>query len=159
MGKFTKIISGELARSSNYKERYYNLNTSGHNYLRITRILKCLGEMGFEHLKLPFLEFFAEEVYVNKELRNVKSSLANYWGGTLRDDEQRAKYIAKINEYEEKERAARGASGPGARTGYGGAGYGGGYGRVAAEERYRRGKDRIKPPIEFEPTNSFFFLR
>jgi hypothetical protein len=31
---------GELERSKNYKSRYRNLNTSSHNYLRITRILK-----------------------------------------------------------------------------------------------------------------------
>ncbi len=43
--------TGQLAHNENFKERFYNLNTSGHNYLRITRILKCLGELGYEHLK------------------------------------------------------------------------------------------------------------
>jgi len=152
--------TGQIARSSNYKERYYNLNTSGHNYLRITRILKCLGEMGFEHLKLPFLEFLVQEVYVNKELRNVKSSLGNYWSGTLRDDDQRAAFLAKIEEYDEKERAARGmGGGGGGGMGGGGRAYGaGGYGmgyrgmdRVAAEERYRRANDESDSSSDSEP--------
>lgn len=98
--------------------------------------MKCLGEMGFEHLKLPFLEFVAEEVYVNKQLRNVKGSLANYWGGTLRNDDERARFLAKVEEYDEKERNER-ASGGGPSAGRGYAGYGGGAGyRVGAESRF-----------------------
>jgi hypothetical protein len=54
--------TGELRHSHRYKERFRNLNTSGHNYLRITRILKCLGELGFEHLKFGFCEFVLNEV-------------------------------------------------------------------------------------------------
>ena len=38
--------TGEVARTDNYQDRFYNLATHGHNNLRITRIIKCLGEMG-----------------------------------------------------------------------------------------------------------------
>ena len=31
--------------------RFKNLNTHSHNYLRVTRILKCLGELDYEHYK------------------------------------------------------------------------------------------------------------
>jgi hypothetical protein len=41
--------TGELARADSWEPQYDNLSTSSHNYLRISRILKCLGELGFEH--------------------------------------------------------------------------------------------------------------
>jgi hypothetical protein len=91
--------TGELERSENYVSRYRNLNTSGHNYLRITRILKSLGELGFEHLKFPFLAFVADEIWTNGQLKNCKSSIENYWTGTLRDDAQRAEMEQRISAF------------------------------------------------------------
>lgn len=76
--------TGKIKRSENYKERYRNLNYSGHNYLRITRILKCLGICGLEHLKKPFIKHFIKELYKKKELRNIKDSLFSFWLPTLR---------------------------------------------------------------------------
>jgi len=99
--------TGELERSKNFKERYRNLNRSSHNYLRITRILKCLGEMGFEHLKFSFLAFVAEEIWVHGELKNCASSLEHYWSGTLRDDTQRAQIEKKIQDFKDAGRLKR----------------------------------------------------
>jgi len=45
-------LVGKLGRTAEWKLRYRNLETHYHNYLRITRILKCLGELGFEHYKV-----------------------------------------------------------------------------------------------------------
>ena len=42
-----------------------------HNYLRITRILKWLGEMNLEHLKFGFLVFFAQEAIHLRTIPNV----------------------------------------------------------------------------------------
>jgi hypothetical protein len=69
----------------NYRERYHNLNYSGHNYLRITRILKCLGIMGLEKLKYPLIKHFIDELNKNKYLDNIKYSLYAFWVPTLRD--------------------------------------------------------------------------
>jgi len=44
--------TGAVSRTPHYAERFAHLNFSFHNYLRITRILKCLGELGFEHFKV-----------------------------------------------------------------------------------------------------------
>ncbi|KAL6073107.1 Opioid growth factor receptor [Balamuthia mandrillaris] len=90
--------TGELERTENWEERYDNLNWSSHNYLRITRILKCLGELGLEHLKSNFLQFFIEEVYETKALKNCRSSLGNYWIGTIKDDTERARLEGIIEE-------------------------------------------------------------
>lgn len=56
--------TGKLSRGENWESQYRNLNTHSHNFLRITRILKSLGEFGFEHYKKPFLEHFIEEVSI-----------------------------------------------------------------------------------------------
>lgn len=38
--------TGEVRRGRNWEAQYANLNAYSHNYLRITRILKFLGEVG-----------------------------------------------------------------------------------------------------------------
>ena len=39
-----------------FEERMGNLNVSAHNWLRVSRILTSLGELGFQRYKRPFLE-------------------------------------------------------------------------------------------------------
>ena len=73
------VKTGEIERADNYKERYSHLNHSMHNYLRITRILKCLGEMEYEHLKSPFIQFVLNEIIVEQTLYNCLQSCINYW--------------------------------------------------------------------------------
>lgn len=80
---------GELECSVNCEERFDNLNHSSHNYLRITRILKCLGEFGFENLKAPFIRFMLREAIVTGRLRNTLNSCMQYWVEVLRDDGER----------------------------------------------------------------------
>jgi len=64
-------------------ERLQNLENHGHNYMRITRILKCLGEMGFEHYKLPFLKALGAEVYHHRTVTSARSGYDGYWKKTL----------------------------------------------------------------------------
>uniref|UniRef100_F7CLQ9 Opioid growth factor receptor n=1 Tax=Xenopus tropicalis TaxID=8364 RepID=F7CLQ9_XENTR len=85
--------SGEVARAPNYKERFSNLNRRGHNNLRITRILKCLGELGYGRFQAPLVRFFLEETLVHKELPNVRHSALDYFMFTVRDREQRKELV------------------------------------------------------------------
>jgi hypothetical protein len=79
--------TGKLARDPNvWSGRSHNLNTSPHNYLRITRIMKSLGIVGLEHLKLPFIEFMIVEVLKNRSLERAQESLLKYWSPTLRKE-------------------------------------------------------------------------
>ena len=78
--------TGQLRRARNFKSRFENLNRFSHNYLRITRILKFLGEVGLEKLKLQFLTFFIQEVLVNRLIPNCLISLERFWMPTLRED-------------------------------------------------------------------------
>nr|AFM43705.1 opioid growth factor receptor [Azumapecten farreri] len=91
--------TGQIKRGENWESQFNNLNRSYHNYLRITRILKSLGEFGYEHLKRPFVEFVLQEALETGQLCNVLDSCVNYWIGTLKDDSVRRQlldYIEKV---------------------------------------------------------------
>ncbi|XP_078679888.1 opioid growth factor receptor-like protein 1 [Branchiostoma floridae x Branchiostoma belcheri] len=87
--KLKDKTTGEIVRSDNWEERLNHLNKSYHNYLRITRILKCLGEFGYEHLKAPFIQFVLQEALVEKTLSNTIESCLDYWLHTIVRKEDR----------------------------------------------------------------------
>lgn len=60
-----------------------------HNSLRITRILKCLGTLGFEHYQEKLVRFFLHETLVEKTLPNVKKSVLDYFMFAVLDKSQR----------------------------------------------------------------------
>lgn len=62
---------------------------SFHNYLRITRILKSLGELGFEHLKAPLVQFLMQEAIVKKTIPRMADSCRDHFVYTLRNDDER----------------------------------------------------------------------
>lgn len=64
-----------------------------HNNLRITRILKCLGTLGFPQYQAPLVHFFLIETLVNGELPNVKDSVLNYFVFTVLDKNCRRELI------------------------------------------------------------------
>jgi len=64
--KLKDPTTGEIERHDGWKSRYKNLNSRSHNHVRITRILKSLGELGYEHYKKPFLEHFISEIWEKK---------------------------------------------------------------------------------------------
>ncbi|KAK3581552.1 hypothetical protein CHS0354_031892 [Potamilus streckersoni] len=81
--------SGKIERAENWEERFKHLNRSFHNYLRITRILKCLGELRYEHLKKPFIKFILQEAIVEETLPNLLSSCCSFWMDVLRLESDR----------------------------------------------------------------------
>ncbi|KAM6916258.1 opioid growth factor receptor-like protein 1 [Xenentodon cancila] len=76
--------SGNVARAPNWKERFQHLNESHHNYLRITRILKSLGELGYEAFKAPLVRLFLEESLCSGTLPNMQHSVLEYFVYTIR---------------------------------------------------------------------------
>ncbi|NXU72503.1 OGFR factor, partial [Oreotrochilus melanogaster] len=85
--------TGELKRAENWAERFRNLNRYSHNNLRITRILKCLGEMGYEHYQYHLVKFFLRETLVEETLPNVKRSALDYFLFTLRSKQKRRELV------------------------------------------------------------------
>ncbi|XP_059373438.1 opioid growth factor receptor-like protein 1 [Carassius carassius] len=81
--------SGNVARAPKWQDRFQHLNESQHNYLRITRILKSLGELGFESFKLPLVHLLLEEALVEGTLPNMRHSALEYFVYTLRQHSQR----------------------------------------------------------------------
>jgi hypothetical protein len=90
----------EIERSKGYKTQYSYLNEKwNHNFLRITRMLKSLGEFGFEEYKYNFLKFVIKEIYKKKTLNHASDACENYWIETIKDDKLRFKLKKKIKKY------------------------------------------------------------
>ncbi|XP_034442497.1 opioid growth factor receptor-like [Hippoglossus hippoglossus] len=85
--------TGQVRRASNWKDRFCNLNNRTHNNLRITRILKCLGTLGFRHYQAPLVHFFLKETLVHGQLPDVKDSVLNYFVFAVLDKNQRRSLI------------------------------------------------------------------
>lgn len=81
--------TGTISRNpKTYQNRFLFLNRSFHNYLRITRLMKCLGICGMEKFKKPFLKHFVIEVFKYGNIRNATESLMSYWIPTLRQKQE-----------------------------------------------------------------------
>ncbi|KAH7921764.1 hypothetical protein BV22DRAFT_1071722 [Leucogyrophana mollusca] len=89
--------TGLLSRSPDYNSRYSHLQRSMHNNLRITRILKCLSELGLEYLNAGFLLHVLSEQSENGKLdtRNIKGSMDRWWANCIRDDHER-EWIGRV---------------------------------------------------------------
>ncbi|CAM9583736.1 unnamed protein product [Bubo scandiacus] len=85
--------TGELKRAENWAERFKNLNRFSHNNLRITRILKCLGEMGYEDYQVHLVKFFLTETLVKETLPNVRRSALDYFLFTIRSKQKRRELV------------------------------------------------------------------
>ncbi|XP_057875833.1 opioid growth factor receptor-like protein 1 isoform X2 [Melospiza georgiana] len=85
--------TGNVARAANWQERFQHLNESQHNYLRITRILKSLGELGYESFKSPLVKFILHEALVEDTIPNIKQSALEYFVYTIRDRRERRKLL------------------------------------------------------------------
>ncbi|KAJ6665714.1 hypothetical protein lerEdw1_002084 [Lerista edwardsae] len=89
----TNKETGELSRAGNWRERFQNLNLYSHNNLRITRILKCLGELGFEHYQVHLVKFFLMETLVHQTLPRVQKSAMDYFMFTVRNKQKRRELV------------------------------------------------------------------
>ncbi|XP_068598239.1 opioid growth factor receptor-like protein 1 [Brachionichthys hirsutus] len=85
--------TGEVKRALNWEERFKNLNNRTHNNLRITRILKSQGTLGYPQYQAPLVRFFLEETLVNGKLPNVKESVLNYFVFAVLDKKQRRRLL------------------------------------------------------------------
>jgi len=90
---------GSIGRGPNWRERYEFLNTSMHNFLRITRILKCLGELGLDHYQAPFVEYVFKEIIHHGNLKGLFKSARDYFSAVVRDSEARNRLQAMAESY------------------------------------------------------------
>uniref|UniRef100_A0A3Q3B2X3 Opioid growth factor receptor 2 n=1 Tax=Kryptolebias marmoratus TaxID=37003 RepID=A0A3Q3B2X3_KRYMA len=85
--------TGAVRRSARWEERFENLNRRTHNNLRITRILKCLGTLGYPHYQAPLVQFFLEQTLVHRQLPDVKESVLSYFMFAVLDRSERRKLV------------------------------------------------------------------
>ncbi|XP_063772857.1 opioid growth factor receptor-like protein 1 isoform X2 [Pseudophryne corroboree] len=85
--------SGSVSRAANWQERFQHLNESQHNYLRITRILKSLGELGYENFKPPLVKAFLQESVVENTIPNMKQSALEYFVYTIKERKERRRLL------------------------------------------------------------------
>ncbi|XP_027623495.1 LOW QUALITY PROTEIN: opioid growth factor receptor [Tupaia chinensis] len=85
--------TGAVRRADNYQKRFQNLNWRSHNNLRLTRILKALGELGLPHYQAPLVRFFLEETLLRGQLAGVRQSALDYFVFAVRCRRQRRELL------------------------------------------------------------------
>jgi len=83
--------TGLISRSKNYAAQYKNLCRSSHNNLRISRMLKCLSEFGYEYLNYAFLLHVLNEQSEHEELNTsvIRGSMDRWWANCVRGQRER----------------------------------------------------------------------
>lgn len=95
--------TGEVQRSAEYEERFRAHNhVHNHNWLRISRIIVSLGELGFGRYKRPLVDHLAAEVR-DGGLSNAKDSLEKFWQ-PLAYEEHTVRYKSKTREHGPEDR-------------------------------------------------------
>ncbi|XP_028970032.2 opioid growth factor receptor-like protein 1 isoform X2 [Esox lucius] len=91
--KLSNDTTGDVETAENWRKRFENLDRNSHNNLRITRILKCLGTLGFPHYQAPLVKFFLEQTLVMGRLDSVKESALNYFIFAVLDKQERRELV------------------------------------------------------------------
>ena len=83
-----------FVRTAAYRERYRNFENRPHNFLRMTRIIKCLGLCGLGKHQAPLCRFLLHEVEAGR-LAKCMYSLRDYWIAVVLDDDERERLYAE----------------------------------------------------------------
>jgi hypothetical protein len=89
--------TGEVFRCKRWRAGLGNLADSSHNWLRVTRILKCLGEFGLEHYKKPLLEHLIKEMWFGI-LRVCFRSMRDYWIPVVKSESERDSLLLQLKQ-------------------------------------------------------------
>jgi len=87
--KLVNDLTGEIGREPEvWQARYCHLNTRTNNNIRITRMLKSLGFLGFERFQKGFVQHLKVEIEDNGLLKNCRDSFKNYWSNYMKLGEE-----------------------------------------------------------------------
>ena len=70
---------GAVTRGNDAAARLLNVETNPHNFLRISRLVRCMGEVGLHRWQRPLLTQLAKEVFQTGALRSAAASYCNHW--------------------------------------------------------------------------------
>ncbi len=105
--KLVDETTGEIARTDDYVARYDNLERCSHNFLRITRILKCLAECGLERYQVPFVTHVFKEIFENQQLECCEQAARMYWVNCVKDATKREELKAYALKFREIPKEAK----------------------------------------------------
>jgi hypothetical protein len=78
--KLEDDLTGKVVRDEAiWQPRYCHMNTITNNSNKISRILKSMGQLGFERYQKSFVEHLREEIEEHGLLGNLRDPLKNYW--------------------------------------------------------------------------------
>jgi hypothetical protein len=102
--------TGNVVPTEACEARFQNLNRKRHNCLRITRVLKWLGEFDMQAYQAPLVRALAKVVFEPPyAVWNLRISLINYFLLVVKDDAERealAEEVDILQRTAEKDRAA-----------------------------------------------------
>jgi len=83
--KLANDLTGEVTREEDiWQARYCQINSRTNNNIKITRMLKSLGQLGFERYQKRFVEHLKTEIEDHGLLKNCRDNFKNYWSTYLK---------------------------------------------------------------------------
>jgi len=83
--KLSNDLTGEVTREQDvWQARYCQINTRSNNNIKITRMLKSLGQLGFERYQKGFVQHLKNEIEEHGLLKNCRDNFKNYWSTYLK---------------------------------------------------------------------------
>jgi len=83
--KLENDLTGQVTREPEvWQARYCQINTRTNNNIKITRMLKSLGQLGFERYQKMFVQHLKIEIEDNGLLKNCRDNYKNYWSTYLK---------------------------------------------------------------------------
>jgi len=83
--KLANDLTGEVTREQDiWQARYCQINGRTNNNIKITRMLKSLGQLGFERYQKRFVEHLKTEIEDHGLLKNCRDNFKNYWSTYLK---------------------------------------------------------------------------
>jgi len=83
--KLANDLTGEVIREQDvWQARYCHINTRTNNNIKITRMLKSLGQLGFERYQKMFVQHLKTEIEEHGLLKNCRDNFKNYWSTYLK---------------------------------------------------------------------------
>jgi len=83
--KLANDLTGEVTREQDiWQARYCQINGRTNNNIKITRMLKSLGQLGFERYQKRFVEHLKTEIEEHGLLKNCRDNFKNYWSTYLK---------------------------------------------------------------------------
>merc|ERR1712217_532091 len=95
------VSTGQLGRTANCVDRFANLNTKQHNFLRLNRIIKWLGEFNLTHYQPELIRALARATFEPpRHLWDMRKSLREFFVRLIKDENERSQLSGAVTQLE-----------------------------------------------------------